>query len=134
MYTYKLQNEKPICAEELKKLYDSIGWWPERKEIDIEKMLKNSIAIGVWKENELIGFARVVSDGVFRAYIEDVVVHESARNQGIGEKMLIMLLQEISHVHIVSLFCGEKLIKFYGKQQFQATKQIVMHRNQIVKE
>ena len=28
-------------------------------------MLKNSIAIGVWKENELIGFARVVSDGVF---------------------------------------------------------------------
>ncbi|HDX9628595.1 TPA: GNAT family N-acetyltransferase [Bacillus cereus] len=134
MYTYKLQYEKPICAEQLKKLYDSVGWWPERKEIDIEKMLKNSIAIGVWKENELIGFARVVSDGVFRAYIEDVVVHESVRNQGIGEKMLIMLLQEISHVHIVSLFCGEKLIKFYGEQQFQTTKQIVMHRNQIGKE
>ncbi len=48
-------------------------------------MLKNSIAIGVWKENELIGFARVVSDGVFRAYLEDVVVHESVRNKGIGE-------------------------------------------------
>ncbi|MFJ8218540.1 GNAT family N-acetyltransferase [Bacillus cereus] len=134
MYTYKLQYEKSICAEKLKKLYDSVGWWPERKEIDIEKILKNSIAIGVWKENELIGFARVVSDGVFRAYIEDVVVHESVRNQGIGEKMLIMLLQEISHVHIVSLFCREKLMKFYGEQQFQTTKQIVMHRNQIGKE
>ena len=98
------------------------------------KNVKNSIAIGVWKENELIGFARVVSDGVFRAYLEDVVVHESVRNKGIGEKMLTMLLEEISHIDIVSLFCGEKLIKFYGQKQFQATKQIVMHRNQIVKE
>ncbi|MEB9454947.1 GNAT family N-acetyltransferase [Bacillus anthracis] len=134
MYTYKLQDEKPICSEKLKRPYDSVGWWPERKEIDIQKMLKNSIAIGVWKENELIGFAIVVSDGVFRAYIEDVVVHESVRNKGIGEKMLTMLLEEISYIDIVSLFCGEKLITFYGQQQFQATKQIVMHRNQIVKE
>ncbi len=134
MYTYKLQDEKPICSEKLKRLYDSVGWWPERKEIDIQKMLKNSIAIGVWKENELIGFARVVSDGVFRAYLEDVVVHESVRNKGIGEKMLTMLLEEISYIDIVSLFCGEKLITFYGQQQFQTTKQIVMHRNQIVKE
>ncbi|HDR5713546.1 TPA: GNAT family N-acetyltransferase, partial [Bacillus anthracis] len=121
-------------SEKLKRLYDSVGWWPERKEIDIQKMLKNSIAIGVWKENELIGFARVVSDGVFRAYLEDVVVHESVRNKGIGEKMLTMLLEEISYIDIVSLFCGEKLITFYGQQQFQTTKQIVMHRNQIVKE
>ncbi|TCW57981.1 acetyltransferase (GNAT) family protein [Bacillus thuringiensis] len=134
MYTYKLQHEQPICVEKIKKLYDSVGWWPERKEIDIQKMLKYSIAIGVWEENELIGFARVVSDGVFRAYIEDVVVHENVRNKGIGEKMLTILLQEISHVHIVSLFCGEKLINFYGEKQFQVTKQIVMHRSQIVKE
>ena len=64
MYTYKLQDEKPICSEKLKRLYDSVGWWPEKKK-SIFKNVKNSIAIGVWKENELIGFARVVSDGVF---------------------------------------------------------------------
>ena len=69
--------------------------------------------------NELVGFARVVSDGIFRAYIEDVVVHESVRNKGIGEKMLTILLREISHIHIVSLFCGEKLIKFYGGGNFK---------------
>lgn len=110
----------------------SVGGQKEKK--SILKMLKNSIAIGVWEENELVGFARVVSDGVFRAYIEDVVVHENVRNKGIGEKMLTILLREISHIDIVSLFCGEKLIKFYGEQQFQATKQIVMHRNQTGKE
>ena len=39
----------------------SVGGQKEKK--SIFKNVKNSIAIGVWKENELIGFARVVSDG-----------------------------------------------------------------------
>lgn len=78
-------------------------------------MLKNSIVIGVWKENELIGFVRVVFDGIFWVYIEDVVVYESVRNKGIGEKMFIILFWEIFYIYIVSLFCGEKLIKFYGE-------------------
>ncbi len=65
----------------------SVGGQKEKKSI-LKKMLKNSIAIGVWEENELVGFARVVSDGVFRAYIEDVVVHESVRNKGIERRCL----------------------------------------------
>lgn len=117
----------------MKLLYNSVGWWPERDEEDISKMLENSIAIGVWKEKQLIGFARAVTDGVFRAYIEDVVVHNSVRNKGIGEKMMTILLHELAHIDIVSLFCEEKLIKFYGKQQFKATRQIVMHRNQLTR-
>ena len=78
-------------------------------------MLKNSIAIGVWEENELVGFARVVSDGIFEHTLK-MLSYMSVRNKGIGEKMLTMLLEEISHIHIVSLFCGEKLIKFYGER------------------
>ena len=39
MYTYKLQDEKPICSEKLKRLYDSVGWWPEKKN-RYSKMLK----------------------------------------------------------------------------------------------
>ncbi len=50
MYTYKLQHERPICAEKIRSFTTlSVGGQKE-KEIDIEKMLKNSIAIGVWKE------------------------------------------------------------------------------------
>jgi len=32
-------------------------------------MLKQDISIGVWSDDNLIGFARAVSDGKFRAYI-----------------------------------------------------------------
>lgn len=41
MYTYKLQHDQPICAEKIKKLYDSVGWWPERKEKKRKRYSKN---------------------------------------------------------------------------------------------
>jgi hypothetical protein len=61
--------ERPITATELMRLYSDVGWWEERKEQDIDKMLKQEISVGAWKDNVLIGFARAVSDGRFRAYI-----------------------------------------------------------------
>ncbi|MFJ8526681.1 GNAT family N-acetyltransferase [Bacillus sp. NPDC094106] len=133
MYDYKFHHEQSVPVNQVKLLYNSVGWWPERKEEDISNMLENSIAIGVWKEDQLIGFARAVTDGVFRAYIEDVVVHDRVRNKGIGEKMMTMLLDELAGIDIISLFCEEKLIEFYGKQQFKATKQLVMHRHQLTR-
>lgn len=60
--------EKPIKATELIRLYSDAGWWEDRKEQDIEEMLKREISVGAWKGDVLIGFARAVPDGKFRAY------------------------------------------------------------------
>jgi hypothetical protein len=59
--------EKPIKANELKELYYNAGWWEERKEQNIDKMLRQDVSVGAWKDDELIGFARAISDGKFRA-------------------------------------------------------------------
>ena len=37
MYTYKLQDEKPICSEKLKRLYDSVGWYQKEKKSIFKK-------------------------------------------------------------------------------------------------
>ncbi|WP_341981656.1 GNAT family N-acetyltransferase [Rossellomorea oryzaecorticis] len=121
--------EKPINAIELIKLYKGAGWWEGRKEQDIEEMLKQVNSVGAWNKGELIGFARAVSDGKFRAYIEDVVIHKDFQYSGIGTKLLAQLLDELSHIDIISLFCEEDLIPFYEKNNFKISKsQIVMHR------
>ena len=60
-------SERPISASELMKLYKNTGWWGERQEQEIEKMLKRVISVGAWKDGTLIGFARAISDGEFRA-------------------------------------------------------------------
>jgi ribosomal protein S18 acetylase RimI-like enzyme len=87
--------------------------WKERKEKDLENMLKREVSVGAWKDNDLIGFARAVTDGNFRAYIEDVVILSQYQKLGIGNKLVSRLLEELSHIDIISLFCEEELIPFY---------------------
>lgn len=44
-------------------------------------MLSKVQSVGAWKDDTLIGFARAVSDGKFRAYIEDIVIHSLFRKR-----------------------------------------------------
>ncbi|WP_249596881.1 GNAT family N-acetyltransferase, partial [Peribacillus frigoritolerans] len=76
-----------------------------------------------------IGFARAVSDGKFRAYIEDVIIHKAYQKSGIGKNLVSKLLDELSHIDVVSLFCEEHLIPFYKKKNFKDSKsQFVVQR------
>lgn len=122
-------SEKPIKGTQLMMLYSNAGWWEERTEQDIESMLKRDISIGVWMDNHLIGFARAISDGKFRAYIEDVVIHKEFQHTGIGKQLVSKLVDELSHIHVISLFCEEKLMPFYENNNFKYSKsQLVLHR------
>ncbi|QOR68203.1 hypothetical protein IM538_08885 [Cytobacillus suaedae] len=63
-------SDKEINALDLMTLYENVGWWQERKESDIAEMLKQVTSVGAWQDNTLIRFARAITDGHFRAYIE----------------------------------------------------------------
>jgi N-acetylglutamate synthase-like GNAT family acetyltransferase len=122
-------SEKPIKATELITLYSNVGWWEERNVEDIEIILKQVISVGAWRKNVLIGFARAVSDHKFRAYIEDVVIHKDYQKSGIGTKLVTKLLNKLSHIDVISVFCEENLIPFYVKNNFKYSKsQLVMHK------
>ena len=126
---YLSYDEKPIETKSRMDLYKNAGWWEERKEQDIKMVLESVISVGAWENGKLIGFARAVSDGKFRAYVEDVVVHSGFRNNGIGKGAVTKLINELSHIDVVSLFCEEHLIDFYKKNGFKPSKsQIVMHK------
>ncbi|MGF2616542.1 GNAT family N-acetyltransferase [Rossellomorea vietnamensis] len=121
--------EKEIKACDIALLYKHAGWWDKRDKRDIEKMLKKQISVGAWNGNTLIGFARAVTDGVFRAYLEDVILHKEWRKSGIGTRMVSSLLDELVHIDIVSLFCEEEHIPFYEKSGFKKSRsQFIMHR------
>ncbi|QTC42845.1 GNAT family N-acetyltransferase [Bacillus sp. V3] len=121
--------ERQIEPADLMRLYRQADWWEEREETQIKKVLNGGIAVGAWNDNELIGFARAVSDGEFRAYIEDVVMNEEYRKTGIGTMMVSRLLDELTHIDIISLFCEKDLIPFYEKNNFKrSSRQHIMHR------
>ncbi|MGM0867390.1 MAG: GNAT family N-acetyltransferase [Bacillota bacterium] len=122
--------ERKIRASDVTRLYNDVGWWGKRQVQDIEEMLSQGHSVGAWKDDTLVGFARAVSDGKFRAYVEDVVIHSSFRKEHIGTILVSKLLDELSHIDVISLFCEEHLIPFYEKNNFKFSKsQLVMHRN-----
>ncbi|QBD77150.1 GNAT family N-acetyltransferase [Ktedonosporobacter rubrisoli] len=124
-----LHQERPINPQAVHSLYASIGWWPERTEEQISHVLDRDAAIGAWDENALIGFARVISDGYFHAYIEDVMVHPNYQQKGVGSLLLSRLVETLSHIKTITLFCQAELVPFYEEQGFRAfPSQRILHR------
>ncbi len=124
-----LYQERAIDPQAVRKLYESVDWWPERQEQEIAEILRQYPTVGVWQGSRLIGFARAVTDHRFRAFIEDVVVHPEYQDRGIGRLLLARLLQELEQIDTITLFCRPELIPFYERQGFQVfPKQVVMHR------
>lgn len=129
MVVIKLHTEKPIPPLQLIRLYQDVDWWPTRTKDGIRKLLAHGVVLGAWEEKQLVGFCRAVSDGVYRAYVEDVVVLRTHRGRGIGRQMMDKMMKELSGIEAVSLFCSAKLADYYQGSGFQETKQTVMHRN-----
>ncbi len=120
--------ERSIDAQSVRDLYDLADWWPNRQLGAIADMLDQDIAIGAWNNDHLIAFARTVTDGRFRAYIEDVVVHPTYRRQRIAVQILERLVDSLTHIETISLFCASDLVSLYEHVGFKARRsQVVMH-------
>jgi predicted GNAT family acetyltransferase len=87
---------------------------PEQYRISFE----NSYAVVVaYDGNNIIGTARVLSDGVCNAYIVDVWTYSPYRKYGIATNMMSMLINKLQGQHIY-LFTDDA-IDFYVKIGFQ---------------
>lgn len=99
-------------------------WWTKKRQItETRKLLENSsVVIGLIhvKSGELIGFARVISDSIYRAFIFDVIVKENYRNDGIGTILMKSILKHplVIDVERVELYCPDRLVSYYEKFGF----------------
>jgi ribosomal protein S18 acetylase RimI-like enzyme len=123
-----LHQERSIHPLAVRELYATVGWWPERQEQELARVLDSDLAIGAWKGDHLVGFARVISDGCFHAYIDDVLIHPDYQREGLGSQLLTELLASLRHIETITLFCQPELVSFYERQGFKAYQsQVVMH-------
>ncbi|MDR7073396.1 GNAT family N-acetyltransferase [Fictibacillus barbaricus] len=109
--------------EELTLLFKNEWWTQKRKAADIEQMLQNSnVVIGLIdaSTDKLVGFARAITDTIYRAFIFDVIAHSEHRELGIGKILMDHLLNHplIKNVERVELYCPDRLTSYYEKFGF----------------
>ncbi|KEF41464.1 MAG: GNAT family acetyltransferase [Cyanobium sp. CACIAM 14] len=75
-------------------LLDGHSFWAAgRSRTELGRMLSGSqVVVSAWRGQELVGFGRATSDGVFRAVLWDVVVAEAQQGMGLGRRIVEALV------------------------------------------
>lgn len=110
-------------VHELVALYQE-EWWTKGRELeDVRRMLEQTDIVVAFCEREsrrLVAFARVLTDGVYKALIFDVIVAGSHRDHGLGRALMDALLEHpgLKTVRHLELYCLPELIPFYRRWGF----------------
>lgn len=117
-----------LAPEAVAHLFSQTGWTKTRTPEQIARMLKSTpLILATFDGDRLVGMARVITDDLFRAYIEDVIVDEAYRGQGIGRTIMEVLMKRLAHVEEITFNCEDHLIPFYEKFGFSKFDMTFMH-------
>jgi len=108
------------------------AFWANNRTIkDIQKCLANSDAIiSIWVGDEIVGFGRALSDGVFRAVLWDIVIDKNHQGKGYGKLIVNNLLnsRKIKNTKKIYLMTTNKKL-FYSQIDFkEVTSQSLLIR------
>jgi predicted GNAT family N-acyltransferase len=117
----------PTSAEAVQKLLAQTDWANNRDIDGIQHMLVHSVCMGAWDGAVMVGFARVITDGKYRAFLEDVVVDAAYRGQGIGAGLVRAIMAQLDGIEEIALFCQPHLIEFYAAFGFEPIPHHALH-------
>jgi RimJ/RimL family protein N-acetyltransferase/GNAT superfamily N-acetyltransferase len=110
--------------EDLHRLYQNEWWTKGRTLEDVRQMLDGSpviVALADPQTHRLKAFARVITDGVYKALVLDVIVDQSARKTGLGKALMDAITSHpaLAKVQHFELYCRPELVKFYERWGFK---------------
>ena len=116
--------ENPIVTlEDVLPLYEAVGWTnyttkPEMLKAAYENTLHVLAALN--DEGKLVGILRAVGDGASIVFIQDILVTPEYQHQGIGTKLLQMILEKYKNVYQIQLATDDstKTVSFYESNGF----------------
>ena len=102
-------------------LHRNAFWAKDRKINDLRKCLANSdVIISLWSLNELVGFGRALTDGIYRGVLWDIVIDQNHQGKGYGKIIINSLLdsKKIKHTKKIYLMTTNKKL-FYSQLDFK---------------
>ena len=127
-------NLKPTNGlKKLQRFLDKNAFWAKNRTInDLKKCLANSdVIVSFWVGNEIVGFGRALSDGVYRGVLWDIVIDENHQGKGFGKSIINNILnsKKIKNTEKIYLMTTNKKL-FYSQMDFQE----VHSQNLLVRE
>lgn len=100
MVTIELIKGSAIDTASAVALYASVGWSVYTRDRDkLSRALSGSSSVAIAVDgDELVGLARVVSDGASIAYLQDVLVKPAAQRTGLGRRLVEKVLEPLGDV------------------------------------
>lgn len=118
----------PPETSQLLNLFRQTSWANNRNEDDVDLLLENTkIFVVIKVDQQLIGYGRAISDGVYRALLDDIVVHRDQRNNGVGTLIVKTLMDQLNAVAQVFLNTKPELETFYNNFGFSKSKCLTMN-------
>ena len=116
-------NLKPTNGlNKLQQLLDRNAFWAKSRTLDdLKKCLANSdVVISLWIGNEIVGFGRALTDGIYRGVLWDIVIDQNHEGKGFGTLIVKNLLssKKIKNTKKLYLMTTNKK-RFYSQREFQ---------------
>ena len=116
-------NLKPTRGlNKLQKLLDNNAFWAKNRTLnDLKKCLaKSDVVISIWVGNEIVGFGRALTDGIYRGVLWDIVIDQNHQGKGFGKLIVNNLLssKEIKNTKKIYLMTTNKKL-FYSQMDFK---------------
>ena len=115
------RDTKEFDAGELRDIFSSVGWtsskYPDKLRL---AMMGSDAVVSAWDGDRLVGLINCLSDGVMTAYFHYLLVRPEYQGQGIGRRLLELMLARYSGYLRKVLISDDAQVHFYEKCGFVA--------------
>jgi len=116
-------HEQPPPATDYGRLFETTGWNTsyQASSQELHQAISDSwYVLSAYENDRLVGFGRIISDGVLYALICDLIVNPTCQGQGIGSALLAKLIEHCRSkgIRVIWLFAAKGKGSFYKKFGF----------------
>ena len=110
--------ENVNSIKEFNYLYDAVGWGSYDEKVS-EKALANTMySVSVYDDDKIIGYGRIIGDGICFLYIHDVMVIPKYQNKKVGSQIMNKLLEKVNQIKRENPYVRVYLGASKGKEKF----------------
>ena len=130
-----VEGRKKIKVEEVERLLKMTYWADTRPIEKIEKSMDNSECYGLFIEgiDQLVGFARVITDYATTYYLCDVIIDNEYQHNGLGKALVSHIASMPKYAELRGLLVTKDAHGLYEKYGYEIINNRAMMKSPVAK-